>query len=142
MPQSHPTGKMSFIPAATGAVQPLTKDSETYFALSLDKMAGLLVSTQVKADFRLRLFNLENPSNNQVLADALTVAFAPNERIVFSSAMSGNDEIWSINADGSEQRQLTNDAADDTSPVSPDGKKFAVAQGSWRHDAVLMKGLR
>jgi len=112
------------------------------FALSLDKLAGLLVSTQVKPDFRLRLFNLENPSNNQVLADALTVAFAPNERIVFSSAMSGNDEIWSINADGSEQRQLTNDAADDTSPVSPDRKKFAVAQGSWRHDAVLMKGLR
>ena len=30
--------------------------------------------------------------------------------------MSGNDEIWSINADGSEQRQLTNDAADDTTP--------------------------
>ena len=109
------------VSAATGAVQPLTKDSETYFALSLDKMAGLLVSTQVKADFRLRLFNLENPSNNQVLADALTVAFAPNERIVFSSAMSGNDEIWSIYADGSEQRQLTNDAADDTTPVaSPD----------------------
>jgi len=26
--------------------------------------------------------------------------------------------------------------------LSPDGKKFAVAQGSWRHDAVLMKGLR
>jgi len=26
--------------------------------------------------------------------------------------------------------------------LSPDGESFAVAQGGWRHDAVLIKGLR
>ena len=26
--------------------------------------------------------------------------------------------------------------------VAPDGKSFAVVQGGWRHDAVLLKGLR
>jgi Tol biopolymer transport system component len=26
--------------------------------------------------------------------------------------------------------------------VSPDGKTFAVIQGGWLHDAVLLKGLR
>jgi TolB protein len=37
--------------------------------------------------------------------------------------MSGNDEIWSINADGSEQRQLTNNTADEFAPIiSPDNK--------------------
>ncbi len=37
--------------------------------------------------------------------------------------MSGNDEIWSINTDGTEQRQLTSDPAEDAAPlVSPDNK--------------------
>ena len=36
--------------------------------------------------------------------------------------MTGNSEIWSVNADGGEQRQLTNDAAEDSKPViSTDG---------------------
>jgi len=26
--------------------------------------------------------------------------------------------------------------------LSPDGKRFAVVQGNWRHDAVLLKGLK
>jgi Tol biopolymer transport system component len=38
--------------------------------------------------------------------------------------MSGNTEIWSINADGSEQRQLTNDPADDAIPVSSHDNRF------------------
>ena len=105
------------VSAATGEVEPLTKDSESYSALSLDKEASRLVSTQVKQDFRLHLFQMENPAAGRVLADATTVAFAPNGKIIFSSIMSGNDEIWSINADGSGQRQLTNNSADESAPV-------------------------
>lgn len=107
--------------SATGEAVPLTKDSENYSALSLDKAAKLLVTTQVKADFRLQLSNMDNLSAAPlVLADALSVAFAPDGKIVFSSSMTGNDEIWSINADGSERRQLTSDPADESSPlVSP-----------------------
>ncbi len=106
------------ISAATGGVQPLTKDSESYAVLSLDKAANRLVSTQFKPDFHLYLRNMENPSRGKVLVDAKKVAFAPHGKIIFSSEMSGNEEIWSINADGSEQRQLTNDAADDSVPLA------------------------
>jgi len=39
--------------------------------------------------------------------------------------MTGNNEIWSVNPDGSEQRQLTNDAADDlAATVSPDNNSI------------------
>lgn len=107
---------------ASGTAEPLTKDSETYAALSLDKEASFLVSTQVKEDFHLQVIEAENPSTKKILADALTATFAPDGKIIFSSKMSGNDEIWSINTSGSGQRQLTNDAADDWKPVvSPDG---------------------
>jgi len=107
--------------AATGEVLPLTKDSENYSELSLDKEANRLISTQVRQDFRLFLWSMENPVNARALADATWVAFAPNGKITFTSTMTGNDEIWSINPDGSNRRQLTNDAADDrVQVVSPD----------------------
>ncbi|MEP7037233.1 MAG: winged helix-turn-helix domain-containing protein [Acidobacteriota bacterium] len=113
------------VSVATGDAQALTKNSETYATLSLDRSANHLVSTQVKPDFHLYLRDLENPSVEKILPDARKVAFAPNGRIIFSSEMSGNNEIWSINADGSEQRQLTNDVADDTAPIAaPDNNSI------------------
>lgn len=105
------------ISAATGEALPLTKDSETYSALSTDKEAKTIVSTQIKEDFRLSLFQFKNATAGRVLANATELTFAPDGKIIFSSGMSGNDEIWSMSADGSEQRQLTNTAADEIAPV-------------------------
>ena len=107
---------------ASGKATPLTKDSETYSNLSLNKDASILVSTHVKQNFRIFLSSMENPSANpRALADAWNASFAPNGKIIFASLMSGNDEIWSINPDGSEQRQLTNNPADEGTPkASPD----------------------
>lgn len=112
------------VSAATGDASPLTKDSESYSVLSLDKAGGVIVATQTKGDFNLLLFNRENPSSKRILADATQGGFAPDGKIIFSSLMSGNKEIWSINEDGSEQRQLTNDAADDSTPVSSPDNRF------------------
>lgn len=114
------------IPLTAGNVQPLTKDSENYAVLSLDKSGSRLISTQTKEDFRLQLRNIENPSINKVLTNATRATFAPDGKIIFYSSMTGNDEIWSITPDGSGQRQLTNEAADDRYPiVSPtDGSIF------------------
>jgi Tol biopolymer transport system component/DNA-binding winged helix-turn-helix (wHTH) protein len=109
------------VSAATGEAVPLTNDSETYGTLSLDKEATKIVSTRIEEDFRLRVFSAENPSQNTILANAEMVAYAPDGKIYFSSVMSGNSEIWSIKADGTGQKQLTNDAADDSAPiVAPD----------------------
>lgn len=112
----------------SGKAEPMTNDSESYSSLSLDKDASRLVSTQVKQDFRLYLSGLENPSSKTILADATLANFTSVDRIVFSSTMSGNDEIWSINADGSGQRQLTNIKADDRQPIgSPESGSIFFA---------------
>lgn len=127
--------------AASGEIEPLTKDSETYSELSLDSAASRLVSTQIKEDFHLRLFNMKNPSVKRVLIKAATAFFAPGGKIVFSSSMSGNDEIWSINADGGGQRQLTNDKAGDSKPaVSPDGGSIFFASN--RSGEVQVWGMK
>lgn len=108
------------------AVEPLTNDSESYSTLSLDKEANHLVSTQSKEDFRLYLYNAKDFSvAPEILADATKANFAPDGKIVFNSLMTGNDEIWVTNADGSGRRQLTSNPADEGGPVvSPDGSSI------------------
>ncbi|MEO6590465.1 MAG: winged helix-turn-helix domain-containing protein [Pyrinomonadaceae bacterium] len=109
------------ISGTSGDIIPLTKDSETYSNLSLDKQANLLVATQIKENFRLRLLEKDSPSAEKILANAETASFAPDGKIVFSSQMSRNRQIWIINSDGSGQKQLTNDDSFNTKPVvSPD----------------------
>ncbi|MCX6021130.1 MAG: hypothetical protein NTZ05_05270 [Chloroflexi bacterium] len=47
-------------------------------------------------------------------------------RIVYSTRIDGADQIFSMNADGSDKVRLTNNTASDTEPVwSPDGKRIA-----------------
>jgi Tol biopolymer transport system component len=51
------------------------------------------------------------------------IAWIPDGRIVYASDQSGGVEIWMMNADGSESRQVTGDKIFKFAPtVSPDGK--------------------
>lgn len=106
------------ISVETGTAQQLTKDSESYSYLSLDKDGKTLISTQVKEDKNLYLLNVNNPSSLQNLSNASKASFVSDKKVVFHSIMSGNYEIWSINSDGSDLRQLTNNIAEDAEPIS------------------------
>jgi DNA-binding winged helix-turn-helix (wHTH) protein/Tol biopolymer transport system component len=107
-----------------GKAVKLTTDSETYSRLSLDASATNLVATQIQADFHLMLYNMDNPSIPfRTLADAGAVAFGNDGKLYFSSERTGDFEIWSVNADGSDERQLTNEESGETAPiVSPDNR--------------------
>jgi Tol biopolymer transport system component/DNA-binding winged helix-turn-helix (wHTH) protein len=109
---------------ADGTAKKLTTDSECYSRLTLDKQANLILSTRVTPDFRLYVYDAQQPASPPVaIATATTASYAPDGRLLFSSIMSGNAEIWSANADGSDQRQLTNNVSSDATPIaSPDGK--------------------
>lgn len=54
-------------------------------------------------------------------------SYSPDgSRIAFTSDRDGNNEIYVMNADGSNQTRLTNNPAPDSAPVfSPDGRKIA-----------------
>ena len=109
---------------STGNTAQLTSDPEAYSRLNLDAKGTMLLSTTVEPDFRLNLYELSGSHvAPRILTNAQTVSTAPNGRIVFSSDMSGNPEIWSVNPDGSDQRELTNTEAIEMVPiVSPDNK--------------------
>jgi Tol biopolymer transport system component/DNA-binding winged helix-turn-helix (wHTH) protein len=96
----------------------LTNDSETYADLSLARSGDALAATLTNEDFHLRSYNAENPAVGLILASAESASFASDGRILFSSQMSGSSEIWSTSADGSSQKQLTNDGADKSAPFA------------------------
>jgi Tol biopolymer transport system component/DNA-binding winged helix-turn-helix (wHTH) protein len=108
---------------ASGEATALTDDSQSYSALSLNDAGNLLVTSQVAPNFHLDLYSVGNaPALPKHVVNSLAVTFAPNGELVFSSHRTGNYEIWRINSDGSDERQLTEDPADDVAPiVSADG---------------------
>ena len=109
------------VSAETGETQTLTNDATDYTSLSLDRLANKMVATHTSNTFRLYLARIGDVSNPTSLAVArVGVAFAPEGRIVYE----GNDgDIWIINRDGGEQRQLTNNSFSDVHPrMSPDGR--------------------
>lgn len=112
-------GKVSLwrVSRESGETTRLVNDSNNYFVVSLSKNADRMISTQVSNNYRLFFSSRDGEES---LAAARDFAFAPNGKIVYAS---DDRNIWQINADGSEQRQLTTDPATDFSPrVSPDGR--------------------
>jgi Tol biopolymer transport system component len=108
----------------TGEARVLTSDAEGYSRLTLDSSGSLLVSTQVQPDFRLLLYDALNPKTApRSLGNANTVGFSPDGKLYFSSDRTGNYEVWSVNPDGSDLKQLTNNPSSDSVPfLSADAK--------------------
>ena len=110
---------------ASQEVKVLTNDAVNYWTISLDAAADKMIATLTSNTFHLFLAPANDLKNVRSLAAARTFTFAPSGNIVFA----GDDgDIWSINRDGSEQRQLTNSPFKDFCPrISPDGRHIFFA---------------
>ena len=72
----------------------------------------------------------------------LMVCLDAQAQIAFVSERDGNPEIYVMNADGKNQRRLTNNRADDWSPSwSPDGKRIAFISDRDGHPRRRIPGL-
>jgi Tol biopolymer transport system component/DNA-binding winged helix-turn-helix (wHTH) protein len=112
-----------------GEYQVLTKDAVNYDGISLDNAARKMVATQITANFRLWTAPISEPNNAKPISQAAQpmyygqsgFVFAPNEKIVYASAADSNQHIWIMNADGTDQRQLTSGQGANWQPrLSPD----------------------
>lgn len=112
-------GKLNIwrVSIADGQPQLISKDAGNYLNLSLDNRATRLIALQVSNNFLLYLFA---NGGIKTLTAAREATFAPDGKIIYTT---NDGNIWSINREGGEQRQLTNSPFKDFSPrVSPDNR--------------------
>lgn len=113
--------------SSKGDARAITNDLNSYLSVSITADSNALVAVQ-----RERLSSIWATREGDFShAEQMTASFGkyhysiswtPDGRIVYSSAESGNWDIWIMNADGTGQKQLTLDAGIDHSPtVSTEG---------------------
>jgi serine/threonine protein kinase/Tol biopolymer transport system component len=138
--------QMWMVTYPTGEAQLITHDLNEYGGATLTADSRSMVTVQ----FDLTSNVWVAPANDlnhgkQITTGKLDgdrgVTWTPDGRIVYSSIAGGNVDLWIMNADGTNQKQLTSDAAMDYEPfVSPDGRHifFGSMRGSlpgvWRMD--------
>jgi Tol biopolymer transport system component len=106
----------------------ITNDFNNYQGLSVTADGSSLVTIQSTKIANIWVAPGGDVKNARQLTSANGVLFyglswTPDGRIVYSSNAGGNRDIWIMNADGSRQQPLTNDAFVNFSPiVTPDGR--------------------
>ena len=144
-----------------GEARRITNGTVSYFGLSLTTDGTSLVTETGSAPTSIWVLPVaaQSPANSNSLRVDMNggkqinvtnfngpaffgfvrLAWTPDGRIVYVSQESGNADIWSMNADGSDRKQLTSDPHSDTWPVvSPDGRSIvfmsdrAGAENIWR----------
>lgn len=100
----------------------LTQDSRTMVTLQADQLTNVWVTTPQGALNNAAQITFGKSDGVRGLA------WTPDGRIVYGSLASGKPDIWVMNADGSNQKQLTGGAGNNAVPsVSPDGRYIVFA---------------
>lgn len=104
----------------SGEAIQLTNDDANFSGLSLDAAGEMLVATKVDNNFTINYESANDPTSRKPLASGTEIALAPDGTIIYASA---EHDIWKIDKDGNNKRQLTSDPAMDIAPlVSSNGK--------------------
>ena len=123
-----------------GTARRLTNDLNDYRGLSLSSDSSLLVTTQRQTLTTVSVVSKNDFSRPaQITSGAgryVDLSWTPQGTILYASDASGNADIWEMNADGTEQRQLTAGVGRNYAPVAtPDGRHVLFhsnRSGSWQ----------
>lgn len=129
-----------------GESEKITNDTANYETVSLSRDGNTIVSIQSRQEGKLWVTSEGNVQQSRAIASTVGrvygLSWLSNGRIVFSSMVGNNLNISAIDADGSNQTQLTVNAGDNYTPTtSPDGRFIVFASnrtGSlniWRMNA-------
>jgi Tol biopolymer transport system component/DNA-binding winged helix-turn-helix (wHTH) protein len=138
------------VPLTGGEARRITNDLNNYMRLGVSADGSTLMALQMQQTTSLWIAPAENPSAAAQVTHGtidrrdgnLGLSMTPDGRLIYVSDLSGKKDLWSINADGSGLRQLTDGSHKDISPVvTPDGRYVIFestrdgAHNIWRVDA-------
>jgi len=133
MTATDPASRVSqvwFLPyPAGGEARRVTNDLNDYRSLSITADSNALVTIQKDHLSNIWILGANGDTwrAQQITSGKYNgwagLVWTPDGRIVYTSNASGNPDIWIMNADGTEQKQLTANAGANSYPsVSPDGR--------------------
>jgi len=134
------------IPYPAGEAQLVTHDWNSYTGTSLTADSRRLVTVGFNISSNIWVAPADDLMRGQQITTGTLdgdngEAWTPDGRIVYSSIARGNPDLWIMNADGTNQQQLTSDPAQDYTPaVSADGRHIVfgsrrgVLPSLWRMD--------
>jgi serine/threonine protein kinase/sugar lactone lactonase YvrE len=120
-----------FIPYPSGEPRKITNDLNGYNNLSLTDDSSTMVTVRGRGLANVWVTSAAETHNARQITSGnseggVGLAWTPDGRIVYSSIISGNWDLWMMSADGSLQKQLTFDSRANRLPaVSPDGRYIA-----------------
>ncbi len=110
----------------SGNIRRITNDLSTYRGVSLADDGHALATTQVQPTANIwiqdgnRTNGARKVSTNVMHQEGIGgIAWAPDGRIMLTSFASGNSDIWAMQPDGSNRRQLTTYEGADYHPAVP-----------------------
>jgi eukaryotic-like serine/threonine-protein kinase len=116
------------IPYPMGEAQQITHDLNDYGGTSLTADSRSLVTVQWDVTANLWVAPMSDLTHGKQVTSAKLegdrgLAWTPDGKIVYTSLAAGNLDLWIMNADGTNQKQLTTDPREDSAPVvSHDGR--------------------
>jgi eukaryotic-like serine/threonine-protein kinase len=114
----------------TGETHAITHDLNDYGGTSLTADSRSLVTVQFDVTSNIWVAPANDLDHGKQLTSGKYegvrgLAWAADNKIVYTSVASGNMDLWVMNADGTNQKQLTTDPMEDGMPhVSPDGRQI------------------
>lgn len=118
---SYPEGEAKVITNGLKGVNgiSLTDDLDSIIATKSNRITTAYVSSLDDLDDAREIAKTADEASLLPLGAVWTA----DERIIYSKTKNGNSDIWIMNSDGTDQKQLTSDASADYAPnVSADGK--------------------
>ena len=108
-------------------ISQITEGLASYVDLSYAANADTAVASQATRVSNIWVGSNSDPHSLKMVTPAIdNFCWMPNGRLVYSSAASGNSDLWIMQPDGSEQRQLTVDPAVDRAPVATRDNRYVV----------------
>lgn len=136
--------QISYLSYPAGTVRRITNDLTDYQSVSLTADSSSLVVVQTEQVSDIWVVPDGDSSHSSRITNTRVdgvngIAWTPDGRIVHVSKESGNQQIWIMNKDGSEKRQLTFEGWNSRPVVSSDGRYIvftSARNGSniWRMD--------
>jgi len=119
------------LPYPMGEPYRITNDLNNYGSIGLTADSKTLLAGQFDVTSGIWLTSAGNPSQTKAIKrgkhdDFKFISWTSDNRILFGSSASGNRDIWIMNADGDNQKQLTANARENTQPTATFDNRYIV----------------